>query len=198
MCKKILYFLITHSPHKTASEVLVQGPPDSAADEVAVIMRGKNLIEQCSKKCPNLSVAQFFHPQRWKDIINLTKIELKEIVSRNQNLWNSFCRQMRTEKKKKKNWSGNASQVKGDVGGNGDETLPVTQWSVFGIWCEGGRCQIVKYKYLTSTNRWQPFDDHWGTSVASELNLWDNFQQPMGGRSLYSLMVGRNFDGPPI
>ena len=59
-------------------------------------------------------------------------------------------------------------------------------------------CQIVKYKYLTSTNRWQPFDDHWGTSVASELNLWDNFQQPMGGRSLYSLMVGRNFDGPPI
>ena len=59
-------------------------------------------------------------------------------------------------------------------------------------------CQIVKYKYLTSTNRWQPFDDHWGTSVASELNLWDNFQQAMGGRSLYSLMVGRNFDGPPI
>ena len=161
MCKKILYFLITHSPHKTASEVLVQGPSDSAADEVAVIMRGKNLIEQCSKKCPNLSVAQFFHPQRWKDIINLTKIELKEIVSRNQNLWNSFCRQMRTRK-------GGKIQV---------ETLLKSkvmlvgmvrrhcqslsgQYLVFGVRREGGRCQIVKYKYLTSTNRWEMFDDH--------------------------------------
>ena len=36
---------------------------------------------------------------------------------------------------------------KGDVGGNGEETLPVTQWSVFGIWCEEeegevSNCQI--------------------------------------------------------
>ena len=28
--------------------------------------------------------------------------------------------------------------LEGDVGGNGEETLPVTQWSVFGIWYEGG------------------------------------------------------------
>ena len=79
------------------------------------------------------------------------------------------------------------------------QSLVVSIWYLmWGQEEEVSDCQIVKYKYLTSTNRWQPFDDHWGTSVASELNLWDNFQQPMGGRSLYSLMVGRNFDGPPI
>ena len=78
------------------------------------------------------------------------------------------------------------------------QSLVVSIWYLMWDQEEVSDCQIVKYKYLTSTNRWQPFDDHWGTSVASELNLWDNFQQPMGGRSLYSLMVGRNFDGPPI
>ena len=161
--KKILYFLITCSPHKRASEVLVQGPSDSPADEVAVIMRGKNLIEQCSKKCPNLSVAQFFHPQRWKDIINLTKIELKEIVSRNQNLWNSFCRQMRTEKRRRKIEVEMLLKSKVMLVGMVTRHCQSLsgQYLVFGVRREqGGRCQIVKYKYLTSTNRWEMFDDH--------------------------------------
>ena len=59
-------------------------------------MRGKNLIEQCSKKCPNLSVAQFFCPQQWKEIWILPKTNWKKIVSRQKNLWNCFCQQMRT------------------------------------------------------------------------------------------------------
>ena len=34
--------------------------------------------------------------------------------------------------------------LKGEFGGNGEETLPVTQWSVFGIWCEEEGMRGVK------------------------------------------------------
>ena len=61
---------------------------------------------------------------------------MKEIVSRKQNIWSSFCRQMKTKNIRVQ------KLLEGDVGGNGEETLPVTQWSVFGIWCEEGGVKL--------------------------------------------------------
>ena len=151
---------------------------------------GSFIKEPSCEKCPDLSVAPFFCPQQW-EVINLARKWIP------RNCVQKWARATKTFRPKKIQCNVNVAMV-GTVKRH-CQSLVVSIWYL--MWDqeeEVSDCQIVKYKYLTSTNRWQPFDDHWGTSVASELNLWDNFQQPMGGRSLYSLMVGRNFDGPPI